>query len=122
MIELQKGNTKVIDDYSVFGKAENICYIKAKESGYIKFSKTRNIGIASCLLGAGRLKVEDKIDPISGIIIHKKTGDFVQKNDVLFELQHNKTDISNVREILNSSYVINDEKIEKSKKIKDIIN
>jgi pyrimidine-nucleoside phosphorylase len=122
MIELQKGNTKVIDDYSVFGKAENICYIKAKESGYIKFSKTRNIGIASCLLGAGRLKLEDKIDSVSGIIIHKKTGDFVQKNDILFELQHNKTDISNVIEILNSTYVINKEKTERNKIIKNIIN
>lgn len=122
MIELQKGNTKVVDDYSVFGKAKNICYVKVKESGYIKFLKTRNIGIASCLLGAGRLKVEDKIDFVSGIIIHKKTGDFVQKNDILFELHHNKADISDVIEILNSSYTINDEKTEKNKKIKYIIN
>ncbi|MBQ4178296.1 MAG: thymidine phosphorylase, partial [Elusimicrobia bacterium] len=55
MIELQKGNAKVVDDYSVFGKAKNVCYVKAKETGYLKFSNTRNIGIASCLLGAGRL-------------------------------------------------------------------
>ena len=122
MIELQKGNVKVVDDYSVFGKAENICYIKAKKSGYVKFTNTRNIGIASCLLGAGRLKVEDKIDSVSGIIIHKKTGDFVHKDDILFELQHNKTDIANVTEILNSAYVVNEEKTEKNKIIKDIIN
>ena len=122
MIELQKGNTKVIDDYSVFGKAKNICYIKAGKNGYLKFLKTRNIGIASCLLGAGRLKVEDKIDSVSGIIIHKKSGDFIHKGDILFELQHNKADISNVIEILNSSYIINDKKIEKNKIIKDIIN
>ena len=122
MIELQKGNPKVVDDYSVFGKAKNICYVRAKETGYIKFSKTRNIGIASCLLGAGRLKVEDEIDSVSGIVIHKKSGDFVQKDDILFELQHNKTDISNVIEILNSAYTINDEKIIKNKIIKNIIN
>lgn len=122
MIELQKGNPKVVDDYSVFGKAKNVCYIKAKETGYIKFSKTRNIGIASCLLGAGRLKVEDEIDSVSGIVIHKKSGDFVQKDDILFELHHNKTDISNVIEILNSAYTINDEKITKNKIIKNIIN
>ena len=122
MIEIQKGNTKVVDDYSVFGKAKNICYIKAKKSGYLKFTKTRDIGIASCLLGAGRLKVEDKIDSVSGIIIHKKTNDFIQKGDILFELQHNKIDVSNVVEILNSSYVINDEKKEKNKIIKYSIN
>ena len=122
MIELQEGNPKVVDDYSVFGKAENICHIKSKEEGYLKFSKTRNIGIASCLLGAGRLKVDDKIDSVSGIIIHKKSGDFVNKNDILFELHHNKKDINNVIEILNSSYTINNEKQEKNKLIKNIVN
>ena len=122
MIELQKGNPKVVDDYSVFGKAKNVCYIKSKEEGYLKFIKTRNIGIASCLLGAGRLKVEDKIDSVSGIIIHKKSGDFVNKNDVLFELHHNKKDINNVIEILNSSYIINNEKQKINKIIKYIVN
>lgn len=122
MIELQKGNPKVVDDYSVFGKAKNICYIKSKETGYLKFTKTRDIGIASCLLGAGRLKVDDKIDPVSGIIIHRKTGDFVNKNDVLFELHHNRKDINNVIEILNSSYIIDTEKTERNKLIKYIVN
>ena len=122
MIELQKGNPKVVDDYSVFGKAKNVCYIKSKEEGYLKFVKTRNIGIASCLLGAGRLKVEDKIDSVSGIIIHKKSGDFVNKNDILFELHHNKKDINNVIEILNSSYIINNEKQKINKIIKYIVN
>ena len=122
MIELQKGNPKVVDDYSVFGKAKNVCYVKSKEEGYLKFTKTRNIGIASCLLGAGRLKVDDKIDPVSGIIIHKKSGDFINKNDILFELHHNKKDINNVIEILNSSYTINNEKQEKNKLIKYIVN
>ncbi len=122
MIELQKGNTKVVDDYSVFGKAKNVSYIKAKEKGYLKFINTRNIGIASCLLGAGRLKVEDKIDFVSGIIIHKKSGDFVNKNDVIFELHHNKTDVDNTVELLNSSYNVSDEKTEQNKKIKYIVN
>lgn len=122
MIELQKGNPKVVDDYSVFGKAKNICYIKSKETGYLKFTKTRDIGIASCLLGAGRLKVDDKIDPVSGIIIHRKTGDFVNKNDVLFELHHNRKDINNVIENLNSSYIIDTEKTERNKLIKYIVN
>ena len=122
MIELQGGNPKVVDDYSVFGKAKNICYVKSKGTGYLKFIKTRDIGIASCLLGAGRLKVDEKIDFVSGIIIHKKSGDFVHKDDILFELHHNKSDISDVIEMLNSSYKINEEKIEKNKIIKNIIN
>ena len=65
---------------------------------------------------------EDKIDPVSGIIIHKKSGDFVNKNDIIFELHHNKTDIDNVTEILNSSYTVSNEKTEQNKKIKYIVN
>ena len=121
MIELQGGNPKVVDDYSIFQKAQNIYYLKAVKNGYLKFIKTRDIGIASCLLGAGRLKVEDKIDFSSGIIIHKKSGDFINKGDVIFELKYNKSDISDIVELLNNTYIISEEKVEKTKKIKDII-
>ena len=121
MIELQGGNPKVVDDYSIFQKAQNIYYLKAIKNGYLKFIKTRDIGIASCLLGAGRLKIEDKIDFSSGIIIHKKSGDFINKGDVIFELKYNKSDISDIVELLNNTYIISEEKVEKTKKIKDII-
>ena len=121
MIELQGGNPKVVDDYSIFQKAQNIYYLKAVKNGYLKFIKTRDIGIASCLLGAGRLKIEDKIDFSSGIIIHKKSGDFINKGDVIFELKYNKSDISAIIEILKNTYIISEEKVEKTKKIKDII-
>jgi pyrimidine-nucleoside phosphorylase len=122
MIELQNGNTKVIDDYSVFGKAKNVYKVKSDKNGYFNFINTRNLGISSCLLGAGRLKVEDKIDPTSGIILCKKSGDYVFKNEILFELYYNKCDINSVIYTLKSSYVIDDKKIEKKKRIKDIIN
>ncbi len=122
MIELQNGNTKVVDDYSVFGKAQNIYKITAHENGYLKYVNTRNIGIAACLLGAGRLKTEDKVDPVSGIIFNKKSGDKVCKNDVLFELHYNKADIKSVVEILNTSYIISGGKQEKIKFIKEIID
>ena len=121
MIELQGGSLKVVDDYSIFQKAQNIYYLKSAEKGYLKFIKTRDIGIASCLLGAGRLKVEDKIDFSSGIIIHKKNGDFINRGDVIFELKYNKSDISAIIELLKNTYIISEEKVEKTKKIKDII-
>lgn len=122
MIELQNGNTKVIDDYSVFGKAKNVYKVKSDKNGYFNFINTRNLGISSCLLGAGRLKVEEKIDPTSGIILCKKSGDYVFKNEILFELYYNKCDINSVIYTLKSSYVIDDKKFEKKKRIKDIIN
>ena len=121
MIELQNGDTRVISDYSVFGKATNIYRIKSQKNGYLKYIDTRNIEIASCMLGAGRLKAEDKIDFVSGIILNKKTGDKVYKNDILFELHYNKADIENIVKILNTAYTITEEKPEKVRKILDIM-
>lgn len=121
MIELQGGDTKVVDDYSMFGKAENVYRVKAQKDGYLKYIKTRNIGIASCLLGAGRLKVEDKIDSVSGIVFNKKSGDKVSKDEVLFELYYNKANVENVVDILNSSYIITEEKPENAERIIEII-
>ncbi len=121
MIELQGGDVKVIEDYSLFGKAGNIYTVKAEKDGYMKYVNTRNIGIAACLLGAGRLKTEDKTDPVSGIIFNKKSGDKILKNDILFELHYNKADIDNVLKILKDSYIITEEKPKEIKRIKEVI-
>ena len=44
---------------------------------------TEKIGEAAVVLGAGRTRKEDDIDPAAGLRILKKTGDFVQAGDVL---------------------------------------
>ena len=41
------------------------------------------MGIASVILGAGRLKKEDAIDYGAGILIHKKTGEAVRAGESL---------------------------------------
>ena len=47
---------------------------------------TEGIGSVCVLLGAGRMKKEDEIDPYAGIILNKKTGDFVSRNEVIATL------------------------------------
>ena len=51
---------------------------------------TEGYGIASLLLGAGRNVKEDKIDFSAGIILRAKTGDFVNKGDVIATLYSEK--------------------------------
>ncbi len=63
--------------------ANNKECIRSEKSGYIKCIQTENMGHASMILGAGRVKKEDSIDPSVGIIIEKKIGDFVNKGDCL---------------------------------------
>ena len=44
---------------------------------------TEKFGMASVLLGAGRLTKEDSIDFSAGIVLQKKVGDYVNRGDVL---------------------------------------
>ena len=54
--------------------------------GYISKIDTEKIGVASLLLGAGRKTKEDQIDPLAGLILHKKTGDYLKSGDVIATL------------------------------------
>ena len=121
MIELQNGNPKVVDDYDIFEKAKNVYQIKAQKTGYISSVETRNMGIISCMLGAGRLKTEDKIDYSAGITIYKKVGNFVKTGDVLFELNYNNAKIDVVADIAKTIYKISEEKPLEINLIKNII-
>ncbi|MEG2321985.1 MAG: thymidine phosphorylase [Bacilli bacterium] len=60
--------------------------ILSKKEGYITAMNTQNIGKISSLLGSGRKNKEDTIDYASGIVINKKTGDYVKKNTLLATL------------------------------------
>lgn len=51
--------------------------------GYITAMDTEAIGSAAVILGAGREKKEDAIDYSAGITVSKKTGDTVEKGQVL---------------------------------------
>lgn len=90
MVEAQGGDSSVIKDVSKFEKASIEREIVSPYDGYITFMDTKECGIASCILGAGRETKEDSIDYSAGIILKKKTGDKIAKGDVLAVLYGNK--------------------------------
>ncbi len=55
----------------------------APEDGTIARMDASGIGSAAVLLGAGRERKSDAIDPAAGIELFKKTGDAVHKGDVI---------------------------------------
>jgi len=121
MIQYQGGNPKVTENYSLLGKAKNVYTVKAQKTGYIGSIQTRQLGICSCMLGAGRLKTEDKIDYTAGITLYKKAGDFVKKGDIVAKLFYNKAAIESVADTVKQSFKICTIKPKKIKLIKDII-
>lgn len=83
MVKAQHGDNSVIYNPELFPKAKYSREIKADKSGYIVRVDTEGYGIASLLLGAGRNTKEESIDFSAGITLVKKTGDKVEKGDVI---------------------------------------
>lgn len=50
---------------------------------------TEIIGKTATVLGAGRMVKEDTVDHSAGIIINKKTGDRVEKNEIIATIYTN---------------------------------
>lgn len=86
MVKLQGGDEKYILNTDLFPKAEFSREIIAEENGYIAAMDTEGVGSVCVALGAGRQKKEDSIDPSAGIILEKKTGDYVEKGGLLATL------------------------------------
>lgn len=91
-IEAQGGDTKVALDTSLLPKAAYTLDVRAREDGYISKVNAEALGTVALNLGAGRRTKEDVIDPAAGIILKKKTGDKIEKGDVIATLFTNRAD------------------------------
>lgn len=111
MVEAQGGDSRVIYDTSLFEQAKFSRVVNAEKSGYIVKVDTEGYGTAALLLGAGRNTKEDKIDFTAGIILSKKTGDFVKAGEAIATLYTNSGEKLDAGERkLIESTVIGDEK------------
>ena len=86
MVQAQGGNPEWIYHPELFPAAKYSHVVTATESGYIESVDTEGYGVASLLLGAGRNTKEDVIDPTAGIILHAKTGTYVNVGDPIATL------------------------------------
>ncbi len=86
MIELQGGNPQILDDYSLFKKADFEVEIFSPDSGFIESIEAKSIGVASIHLGAGRETKESGIDYSAGIMLIKKPGSKVEKGEAIARL------------------------------------
>ncbi len=89
MIEAQHGEPRVVDDLSLLPGCREVVPVRAARAGWVAAMRTREIGIASMLLGAGRLSYSDPIDLGVGLALRKRLGEPVEKGEPLAELHVN---------------------------------
>lgn len=121
MIKAQGGDDKVVDDFSIMGKAEKTFDVKLSKKGFVKGIDALSIGKAAMHLGAGRAKKEDNIDPVVGIELLKKTSDQISENDTIARVYYNDTLKDEIVDQIKEAYEISSEKVDKPRLIYNIV-
>ena len=99
--------------------SKNIETIKSKKEGYISHINALELGEIARNIGAGRLNKEDNIDFEVGIVLNKKVGDHIKKDEELLKIYYNNKQVKE-KEILDC-FKITKTQQEKKELIKAII-
>ncbi len=108
-IKCQGGDVSYLESPdTLLGAKYKKAYI-AKKDGYISKLQADKIGIASALLGAGRVKLEDQIDYNAGIIFKKSYGDYVHAGDTIATLYSDKNAFDVAERELDDAIITSDQ-------------
>lgn len=110
IIKQQGGDEGVVDDPSRLPRAEKSEAIRGARAGFVSRIACEQVGSACVILGGGREKHEDAIEPAVGIVLGKKVGDTVRAGDTLCTVHYNAG--ARLREalaLLEKSFVVADE-------------
>jgi pyrimidine-nucleoside phosphorylase len=88
IIARQGGDPRVVEDYSLLPAAPNRVLVRARRSGYVTGLDAEKVGRATMLLGAGRDRVEDRIDPGVGAVVLAPPGQAVRADEPIIEIHY----------------------------------
>ncbi len=122
LVKMQGGDVTYLSNLENFEESQYIEPIYSEKTGYIYSIDAKDIGKLACSLGAGRVRKEDKIDPAVGIVLLKKVGDFVRKDEEIAYLHiNNPEQLDSAKENIKNIIKIRKEKVEQPKTIIEII-
>ena len=83
LVEAQGGDPDALADPRLLPRAARTREVPAPASGLVQAVDAEAIGHAAMALGAGRARVEDRVDPAAGLVVRKKVGDPVERGEPL---------------------------------------
>src|ERR1700678_2635056 len=92
VVAVQGGNPQALDKFELLPNATGMREILCPRTGYVSAIKAEDIGRASGMMGAGRDRKEDAIDPAVGVILEVKAGEKVEAGSVLCRLYYTVED------------------------------
>lgn len=107
MVIQQGGDPRIVDDYQYLPSAPKTYELRAEREGYLARWDAEQIGIASMVLGGGRRKASDSVDPAVGIVIRAKPGQLVRTGDTVLTVHYRQeSDLIEVLDRLKSAYTL----------------
>ncbi|MBZ5698881.1 MAG: thymidine phosphorylase [Acidobacteriia bacterium] len=110
IVRLQGGDVGVVDDPRRLPRARQTLGVTSPADGYVAGTQCEQLGVACVVLGGGREKKEDTIDPAVGLEFHKRIGDAVQRGEPLCTLHYNAGGrLDEARRLVETAYRIEPE-------------
>ena len=107
LIEVQGGNPQVIDSFELFPTASAEFVVSSPRAGFVSRISADDIGQAAMLLGAGRDRMDSKIDPAVGIVLEHKVGDSIQAGERLCTMYYNEeTHVEDAAQMVEDAFRI----------------
>jgi pyrimidine-nucleoside phosphorylase/thymidine phosphorylase len=109
MVALQGGDVRTLDDPEKLPRAKYRYDVNSTKSGYVTAMDCEAVGTACVVLGGGREKKEDAVDPAVGIVLQRKAGDRVAAGEPLCTVHSDsETRTARAATLLLESYQIGD--------------
>jgi pyrimidine-nucleoside phosphorylase len=121
-VAAQGGNPQALDNFVLLPNATGAREIASPRAGYVSSIDAEDIGIASNMIGAGRDKKEDSIDPAVGIILEVKAGEKVEAGSILCRLYYTKEDrVEEAAEKVEDAFHISAQRPEERELILEVV-
>jgi pyrimidine-nucleoside phosphorylase len=122
VVAAQGGNPQALDKFELLPNATGMREINSPRAGYVSSIDAEDIGTASNMIGAGRDKKEDAIDPAVGIILEVKTGEKVDAGSVLCRLYYTKEDrVDEAADMVEDAFRISSQKPDERELILEVV-
>ena len=110
MIAAQGGDPSVCDDVTRLPQAKVIRPVSCGKAGWVEKMNTTALGMAAQAMGAGRLKVDDKLDYSVGFVLQVRIGDRVEADTPLCVLHaRSEADADRAEQAVRAAVTIGDE-------------
>jgi pyrimidine-nucleoside phosphorylase len=122
VVAAQGGNAQALDKFELLPNATGMREISSPRAGYVSSIDAEDIGVASNMIGAGRDRKEDSIDPAVGIILEVKTGEKVDAGSVLCRLYYTREDrVDEAAEMVEDAFRISAQKPDERNLILEVV-